>query len=302
MSEQKTKDFSRTHWQAGPGNIVMSTLARDVYRGSDNFPTQANVRSICDRADFIRRQFGFNNSELPWALAHAVVERTMKTPALDKKIMDNIAFKEQVEEFTSFGDTLLTLEDAMKTQKHSPINLAMAVSIEADQQDVRGFAVENVSDIAGIIRRNDFHRLVHTAALTRQGIWRAFSDMPVRHYKTLKNSPELGFEFTKDNEVIFDEPFGLFLKSELARVAALGVSVNDGDVDKTEMVSGGCPVAHIKARFTQGDAAKYHPMLEVMYERPADDVVQSHNEHKTTVISEGLDIIATHLETANQYL
>lgn len=301
MSEQKTKDFSRTHWQAGPGNIGMSSLARDVYRGSDNFPTQANVRSVYDKADFIRRQFGFNNLELPWVLAHAVMERTMKTPALNKKIMDNSAFKEQVEDYTSFGDTLFTLEDAMRTQKHFPVNLAMAVATEASQEGVPGFNVEELSDIADIFRRSDFHRLVHTAALTRQGIWRTFSDMPVRQYKPLKNNPELGFEFTKDNKVMFDQPFRQFLKSELARVAALGVSVN-GEFDKTEVVSGGCPVAHIKARFTQGDASKYYPMLEAMYGQPAEDVVRSHNEHKTTVISEGLDIAASHLEIAGKYL
>lgn len=292
-------ELTRRAWQISAGTVVVRNLAGGVIASDEpgNFLGSANYGVTKERARIIRERRGIENET--WAQAFAITQNSLQVPeSMDYKVADNEVIREQFWEFTAMRSIPAVLEEGMVTQRFLPLNMAMAISKAAAQRGVAGFESNSLSDIAGILRRPDFQELIHTAARTRQGIWRQFADMAVPEYTPLKHGGvDLDFQFNDDGAVAFAPEFAQMLKRELQRVNRDGID-RGVEIVKSEMASSGCPVARKRAIFS-GDAMEYLPMLSEAFDQTPEELLRPREK---TVIHEGLDKTALVLEAAEQYL
>lgn len=283
----------RAGWMRTVGAAVMRELALPLYEKQPEFLGPQNFTAIEHHARHIEAREGL---DLTIARAYALSMNTFKAPQGNiGPVPYNDEIERQVAKYTFMDTSPMSFAEGMQSQQFTPLNLMRVVSAEADRQGVAGFKMATLTDIASILKRNDFRTLIDDAAFTRNGIWRDFTSQISHKYDNLEG-PALDVVFNDEGIVSFRPEFRQFLRQQLAEVN----HQDRKDVDIHMASSSGCPAAHKGPRFTNSAKDKAHvALLSDHFKKTPEQITQQRDQ---SIIHDGLDRLALVLEAADHYL
>lgn len=281
------RDITRAHIQRSVGVVV----CREVF---DPYYAECRGRIPELTASTL---FG---EDAPQALPHSIAYTSQRVsrivfnypievPGTNIEAVDSI-----VTPYTYAQSIRWSMSEGVETIAHFPLRLALDVSASAYDQSVRGFSTDTLANIAKLIRRPTFRKLVDTAAFTSNGIWRSYSTsytLPFRDF----DGPPLDFVFSAEGDVDFRPDFKNYLRQRLLDVNKAGITPDGQTIEIS--ASSGCPARRLRASFTQSEQDKVNiETLASYFSIPPEAVTATYD---TSVINEGLDVLAEALEYAH---
>lgn len=294
-----TRDMSRAHWMRSVGTVAMTELTTRFYEEQEF--GSFNPDDLEDYSREVDEYLQWHTNSLTWAHAFAL-SRMFLPHRLDGTFVGRSPeLREQMERHTHYGTPTDVLREGLLTQATFPLNLAIDVSLAAEEAGAAGFEMEDLTGIARVLRRPDFQALVHAAAFTKNAVWEHYATTPFDYYQSKSpDDPPLDFVFS-ENGVAFTPSFSSYLKRQLAATNRRGLSSSSRAFSGVEdLVSSGCPVQHKRPHFTDSveDEANLHKLSEY-FDKPEAELLA---ERETTVITDGMNRLAYLLEKAAPYV
>lgn len=285
------RDMSRPHFQRTVSVVMSRELMGQHYelRRTQDVAETLDVKFLTRRAEVLKHYH--RNPSAVWQLAQLVSAATLDAERGVTGVTEPpYAIENLWDQYNHAHSAMVTMHEGIETQTFMPLRLAQDVWHAASEQGQSGFEANSLEDVAAMLRRPDFRRLVDKAAFTANGVWESYSVTPAADFWSRTREARLEFVFDAEGNVDFSPKFNAFLLKMLRKVNEKGLSPADTGGNVSEASSAGCPARRLRPSFTKSQQDRiWLGMLSDYFQKSPEELQAT---HESSVIDQGLDLVA----------
>lgn len=307
MSERRAshdRDIVRPEWQRSVGALVFMQASDQLFGDGDiALPPQNLLAGEVHRAAVEDRRQPFWY-ELHAGLAH-ILHMRMPGKQFDESLPPDV--KQGFYENTHFQRPGIVLAEGINAQVGFTLNMAQLISQTADRRNVSGFEASTYPQVANLLRRDSFIKMIDAAAFVHNGFWGEFSTAPslprVGEWEEVGSFHPLGRARWLTQFILFENDDVGFMPGfdDVLRSALRDMNRNATNSSPTSYrASSGCPARHLRPQLKVGDDVNQLGLKAAMdlYDLTYEELIVP---RKTSPITDGIRFMADIVERFDDY-